>query len=195
MQAKQNITMAQARHVIAHFPFASMISESWQVSQLPFLLDEKEMVIYGHLARNNPHCETLAGHRQLVLFRGPHAYISPTWYQRKPAVPTWNYVSLQVSGRTTELSESAAQACMDKLLDKFEPGLRQDPELLPSSFRQKLNQAIVHFRLDIDSFHGQIKLGLHRHELDQQGVDLGLAGSSQPLAQALRTFTQFMTNA
>lgn len=195
MQAKQTMTMAQARYVMTHFPFASMISESWQVSQLPFLLDEKEMVIYGHLARNNPHCEALAGQKQRVLFRGPHAYISPTWYQRKPAVPTWNYVSLQVSGRTTELSESAAQTCMDKLLDKFEPGLRQDPEQLPSSFRQKLNQAIVHFRLDIESFHGQIKLGLHRHELDQQGVDLGLACSSQPLAQALRTFTQFMTNA
>lgn len=123
MQAKQSMTLAQARDLMEHYPFASMISESWQVSQLPFLLDEQEMVLYGHLAGNNPHCETLDGGRQLVLFRGPHAYISPTWYHRKPAVPTWNYVSLQVSGKTTLLSEPQADACMNRLLDKFEQGL------------------------------------------------------------------------
>src|SRR5437879_1488408 len=54
----------------------------------------------GHVARANPHWRHFVPEREaLVIFQGPHAYVSPSWYETKPAVPTWNYVAVHAYGR------------------------------------------------------------------------------------------------
>src|SRR3546814_11682458 len=56
--------------------------------------------IVGHMARQNPQWRGFAdGGEALIVFHGPHAYVSPTWYERQPAVPTWNYPTVHASGR------------------------------------------------------------------------------------------------
>src|SRR3954469_15609634 len=71
-------------------------------SHLPFLLDRTagpHGTLIGHMARANPQWRTLAGQMALVVFSGPHAYVSPTWYEAANTVPTWNYAAVHATGR------------------------------------------------------------------------------------------------
>ncbi len=77
--------------------FATLIStveDGPCVTHLPLILDRTEGtdgVLLGHVARANPHWQVFDGqHEALAIFHGPHAYVSPQWYNTAPAVPTWN---------------------------------------------------------------------------------------------------------
>ena len=72
-----------ARRFIAAYPFGLMVSPSLAATHLPFILDPQE----GEKG-------ALSGQRVLVVFSGPHTYISPRWYPPKEAVPTWNYAAV-----------------------------------------------------------------------------------------------------
>src|SRR5437868_7041638 len=67
-------------------------------SHLPFLLDTgrgPQGTLRAHLARANPQWQSFAsGQEALVIFQGPHAYLSPSWYETHPSVPTWNYAAV-----------------------------------------------------------------------------------------------------
>src|ERR1041385_163304 len=77
-------------------------------SQIPFLVEEREgrLVLQGHLARPNPQLEDLDGTAEtLAVFVGPHAYISPSWYEGGPAVPTWNYATVHAYGAARTIDD------------------------------------------------------------------------------------------
>ncbi|HSR71788.1 MAG TPA: FMN-binding negative transcriptional regulator, partial [Kiloniellales bacterium] len=85
-------------------------------SHLPFLFDPARGdhgVLRAHMARANPQWRALErlqaeGGEALVVFQGPHAYVSPRWYGDGPAVPTWNYLAVHVYGRPRLIEEPAA---------------------------------------------------------------------------------------
>ena len=71
-------------------------------SHLPFLLDRAagtQGTLIGHMARANPQWRQSDGQTALVIFSGPHAYISPTWYEADQVVPTWNYAAVHAYGK------------------------------------------------------------------------------------------------
>ena len=78
-------------------------------THLPLVvLDEGEHgVLEGHFARANPHWRWLAGRETLVVFAGPHSYVSPTLYVERKSVPTWNYIAIHATG-TLEIVEDEA---------------------------------------------------------------------------------------
>src|SRR5947208_238650 len=83
-------------------------------THLPLLLDctaGPHGTLLGHVARANPQWRELAGQTSLAIFSGPHAYVSPTWYEAENVVPTWNYVAVHAYGRA-ELVEDR-DALMD----------------------------------------------------------------------------------
>ena len=70
-------------------------------THLPFLLDRTagpHGTLVGHMARANPQGREAAGQTALAIFSGPHAYISPTWYEAEQVVPTWNYTAVHAYG-------------------------------------------------------------------------------------------------
>src|SRR4051794_14312849 len=70
-------------------------------THLPLLLERDvgpHGCLVGHMARANPQWHDLEGQQALVVFSGPHAYISPTWYEAANVVPTWNYVAVHAYG-------------------------------------------------------------------------------------------------
>ena len=99
---------------IENYSFATLVSPSLQSSHLPLMLDRDKQCLIGHFARSNPHWlefikDTTKQH--LVIFNGPHGYISPSWYANKPAVPTWNYAVVHIKGCAEILSaDETAQA-------------------------------------------------------------------------------------
>lgn len=100
-------TEARPEVLVAHierYDFALLVSHGRAglvASHIPFLIerDADELHLVGHLARPNPQVADLAqGGEVLAIFGGPHAYISPRWYQSGPAVPTWNYADVHAYG-------------------------------------------------------------------------------------------------
>lgn len=85
--------------VIAENPFATLVfydGGNIQSFHLPLILDENRLL--GHMAKANPAWQALDGSSILIIFHGPHCYISPDWYGKPGNVPTWNYISIQVRG-------------------------------------------------------------------------------------------------
>src|SRR5438477_13117567 len=105
--------------LMARFPFATVVTpepggELW-VSHVPLLAHRRErgVVLSGHFARANKHWRAFAaGASTTAIFRGPHAYVSPTWYVKTPAVPTWNYAVVHAVGPVRLVEDAAHLAEM-----------------------------------------------------------------------------------
>ena len=109
--------------LIRDYPFGQLVSikdgEPF-VTHVPFLLDSDANLLFGHLAKANPHCEVLFEQSALAVFQGPHAYVSPRWY-RSPNVPTWNFTAVHVYGRPQPLEEGRLEQLLEDLSAEFEP--------------------------------------------------------------------------
>lgn len=165
--------------------FATVISphDRLHISHIPLLLrpqPEGRGMLVGHVARANPHWRAFDGERLTVcVFHGPHAYISPSWYQDLPAVPTWNYAVVHVSGRPRIVEDVRWMGqLMDETLQEFEPALL-DPEVRghpPQELRTELLQQIVGFEMPIEAIEGKFKLGQNRSAEDQASLIEQLGG-------------------
>lgn len=178
---------------IAAYPFGLMVSPSLAATHLPFILDQQEGekgALYGHIARANPQWKELAGQRVLVVFSGPHAYISPRWYPPKEAVPTWNYVAVHCYGVVELLEAAATHEMMMRMLDTFEQGLSGDITLMPEAYMSRQLQGIVGFKIYLDDVQGKEKLGQHRSQEDQQGVFAALSESDRRDDRQLAEYMQ-----
>jgi transcriptional regulator len=133
------------------------------VTHLPFLLNRTagpNGALLGHVARQNPQWRDLVGQKVLAIFQGPHAYISPTWYQADKAVPTWNYVAVHAYG-SARLIEDPAElvAVIRELTRRHEQFMPAPWDFDPAEpFVQKLATQIVAFRIEIERLEGKWKL-------------------------------------
>jgi transcriptional regulator len=141
-------------------------------SHLPFLLDRSagpHGTLIGHVARANPHWRELAGQTALAVFSGPHAYVSPTWYEAENVVPTWNYVAVHAYGPVTVVEDRAA------LLDIVRRSVAYYEAALPrpwalddsSTFVDRLLGQIVGFRIAVERLEGKWKLN-QNHPADRR---------------------------
>jgi transcriptional regulator len=136
-------------------------------SHVPFLLDRSSGPhgsLIGHLALANPQWRHAEGQTVLAVFSGPHAYISPTWYETKDAVPTWNYVAVHVYGKLHIVQEESALA---KILEDFvafyEASLSRPWTFESrSEYSRKMMKAVAGFRIEISRIEGKWKLNQNR---------------------------------
>ena len=132
-------------------------------THLPFLLEEAggHLALVGHMARANPQWQqALADQTALAIFSGPHAYISPTWYEAEQVVPTWNYTAVHVYGRA-EIIEApeAVLKIVQEMVGLYERMLPRPWTFDGSStFAERMLTQIVGFRLVIKKIEGKWKL-------------------------------------
>ena len=147
--------------------------------------------LLAHVARANPIWRALHGRSLLIVFHGPQAYISPTWYPSKAAhgkaVPTWNYQLVQVRG-VVEVVEAreALRDLVTRLTTVHEAG-REPPWAVsdaPADYTDKMLAAIVGLRLQVQSIEGKWKLGQNRAAEDVAGVIQGLSTEPATLTPA-----------
>lgn len=171
--------------------FATLVSPSLQSSHLPLILDRSKRCLIGHFARNNPHWREFqadSAQQHLVIFNGPHSYISPTWYHNKPAVPTWNYATVHIKGCAEILSADDTTQALDILMLKYEPELLVKRDVVSADYQEKLAKGIVGFKISLDVIDAKAKLGQHRSIADQQGVVAALSNSTSVEHQALLNY-------
>jgi transcriptional regulator len=138
-------------------------------SHLPLLLDRHAGpygCLRGHVARANPQWRTAAGQEVLAVFSGPHAYISPTWYESERVVPTWNYVAVHVYGTFRVVEERGELLGIVRDMVRFyERPLPRPWDFDPASeYAQKMLQGVVGFRVEVTGIEGKWKLGQNHPE-------------------------------
>jgi transcriptional regulator len=142
-------------------------------THLPLVVkDEAEHgVIEGHFAKANRHWQSLTGHETLVIFSGPHSYVSPTLYTEPLSVPTWNYIAVHAYG-TTELieDEDAKDALLKGLIELHEPAYADRWLEMPAGFRRTMLAGIVGFRIVISRIEGKFKVSQNRSVTERQNV-------------------------
>lgn len=130
-------------------------------------------MLHGHIARHNPQIRAIeSGQEAVIVFRGPHSYVSPAWYSKPEAVPTWNFAVIHASGRLKPVtSPDALHALLARLVAKFEgPGSAYDFAKLPGSYIQGMIGGILGFEMAIGRLEGKFKLGQERSDADKQGI-------------------------
>lgn len=173
--------------------FGLVVSSELEATHLPFHYKEQEGklgCLYGHFARANKHWQLAQEKNVLVVFSGPHSYISPTYYQHQPAVPTWNYTAVHCYGKLTLLDNHQTSEMMDDLVAQYEPKLNQDKDTMPDDYRQKLQQAVVGFKISLTGIQAKEKLGQHKKAEDQAAVYQALKQSPYTEAQELATYME-----
>lgn len=152
-------------------------------THLPLLYDPEAYAIVGHMAKANPQWQQLDGQAALVVFSGPHAYISPSWYGEAASVPTWNYVAVHVSGTCRILqTPDELEALLTDAVRFYEPS----SDLLTQTrepFYQQMMKAIVGFRIDISSIEGKAKLSQNKSAEVQRRVIGALSETGDPGAR------------
>ncbi|SFN55030.1 FMN-binding negative transcriptional regulator [Xenorhabdus japonica] len=177
MTEKNNIT-----EFISTYSFGLLVSSSLTGTHIPFVFNPNEGdhgVLYGHVAKANPHWKELEEQRVLVVFTGPHTYISPIWYESENAVPTWNYTAVHCYGVTKILGDDETKLALEALVNKYEANLIENTTLMPKEFLSKQRQAIVGFKIIIDEIQAKEKLGQHKSLGDQNGVFTALKESER----------------
>ncbi|MCA9018431.1 MAG: FMN-binding negative transcriptional regulator, partial [Planctomycetaceae bacterium] len=115
----------------------------------------------GHFAKANPQSKTAQHEQVLAIFHGPHAYISPTWYEAANTVPTWNYQAVHVYGRYTAIDDpDELKAVIQQTVTFYEapaasPWSMQNAD---PTFIDQLLQGIVGFKIEIERIEGKFKL-------------------------------------
>jgi transcriptional regulator len=164
-------------------------------THLPLVVhDEGEHgVLEGHFALANPHWKSLAGRETLVVFSGPHSYVSPTLYVNPKSVPTWNYIAVHATGTLQivedEVDDQAAtharkDALLKNLIAVHEPAYADRWSELPIGYRISMTSGIVGFRIPITRIEGKFKLSQNRPEPDRRNVYAAHAAGT-PDQQAL----------
>ncbi|HKT31348.1 MAG TPA: FMN-binding negative transcriptional regulator [Gammaproteobacteria bacterium] len=176
--------------LIRRFPFALLLTAhdgDIAATHLPFMVDEKRGkygLLLAHMARANPHWKLFDGRREsLVVFTGPHAYISPSWYESPVTVPTWNYAVVHAHGRPAIVNDrTQVRAMLEKLVAIHEAHVHPPWSTAQAGdyIDDQINY-IVAFEIEIARLEGKFKFNQNRSRADQQGVVRALSASDDPL--------------
>jgi transcriptional regulator len=156
-----------------------------EANAIPFLVDPGRGTmgtLRGHVARANPLWREARGDvESLVVFQGPQAYISPSWYATKTetgkVVPTWNYVMVQASGRLKVMDDAAwVRQLVTDLTQRHESprALPWKVDDAPADYIDSLLRAIVGIEIELVSLTGKWKVTQNRPAADRDGVARGL---------------------
>jgi len=157
---------------IEKYSFATLFSQHKgepYATHLPLILKKDEKALYGHFARANGQWKDINDQTVLVVFQGPHCYISPSWYEINDAVPTWNYVSIHLYGKVDIIEDD--KVIFDSLNDMVNKYEKPDsPYILKnvdSKYIEGMSKGIVAFKVTITKIEAKAKLS-QNHPTERQ---------------------------
>ena len=145
-------------------------------TQVPVFIEERNgrKILSGHIMRNTDHHKAfLHNEHVLVVFTGPHTYVSATWYSNPHLASTWNYMSVHAKGIISFLDEAALEEILQKTTLHFENYDEQSPTVfdnLPTDFKEKVMKAIVAFEIEVTEMNNVFKLSQDRDAESYQNI-------------------------
>ena len=130
-----------------------------------------KLFVNGHMSKANSLWKTFEMNPEvLVIFQGPHTYISPTWYNHVN-VPTWNYQSVHVYGKPRVVSDhDEAYGILSRLVARYEGSSSYRMETLPQDFVEKEMKGIVAFQIEVTRLEANYKLSQNRDDESYRSV-------------------------
>ena len=160
-------------------PFATLMGVDAEqkpvATQIPFLFVEKNDGLYlrGHIMKGNDHHKAFETNQNvMVLFSGPHTYISASWYENKLQGGTWNYMNVQAKGELSFLSEEELLVLLEDLTAHFENDQYSPSQYknLPEEYINRLKKAIVCIEIKINSIEHVFKLSQNRDQKSYENI-------------------------
>ena len=162
-------------------------------SHLPVTIHEHgtQIVIDMHMAKNNPQWKEFFDDEVLVIFSGPHAYVSPRWYADKERVPTWNYAAIHAYGvpkiNSDRKEKSASQR---RLIESLDPEWLPKHDALSPKYVEMMLDGIVNFSIPVARLETRWKLSQNRGREEMELIAAGLEKSGDPGELALAALTR-----
>ena len=159
-------------------PFTILISSTDEgpfATHVPLIIREAgdQLHLRGHVAKANPHWKYIEQNPEntLVIFHGPHAYISPANYTTREVVPTWNYGTVHVYGNARTFSSAEELLKMlHELIPMFEPAYADQWATLSPAYRDRMLNHIVGFEIAVTKIEAKFKLSQNRIKEEQQTI-------------------------
>jgi transcriptional regulator len=156
------------------------------------IVDEGEHLrINGHMSRANPLWKLFEKNPEvLVIFQGPHTYVSPTWYNHVN-VPTWNYQSVHVYGKPSMVTDKTeTYGILKRLTDRYETSTSYKLETLPQDFVEKEMRGVVAFQIEVTQIEANYKLSQNRDDESYRSIvdhlEQRVDDYSHEIAQAMK---------
>ena len=161
-------------------------------SHLPVTIHEKgpQIVIDMHMAKNNPQWQEFFDDEVMVIFSGPHAYVSPRWYADRERVPTWNYAAVHAYGVPEINSDRQAKATSQRrLIESLDPAWLPKHDALSQKYVDLMLDGIVNFSIPVARLETRWKLSQNRgrQEMELIAAALEKSGDAGELALAALT--------
>jgi transcriptional regulator len=159
-------------------------------SQIPFLVERRgsDLYLQGHIARANPQVAELGQGEALAIFAGPHAYISPGWYEAAPAVPTWNYATVHAYGAARAIDDPEWLRGLLRRLSERHEAREAKPwrmDHLPDPYVASMLNGIVGFEIAVARLEGKFKLSQNRPAGDRPRIIAALDARGEPESGAV----------
>jgi transcriptional regulator len=173
------------------YSFATIITTKDQVplaTHLPFFVADssEKLVLRAHFAIANEQAKYVEHQTSLVIFSEPHAYISPTHYDRQESVPTWNYLAVHAYGTAKILDTEAAKAeLLEQMINSYEPAYMEQWNSLSEKFKTGMMRGIVAFELEVTDLQGQQKLSQNKSDTERERIIQQLEKSSDSVENTL----------
>lgn len=161
----------ELRRLIERNPWVTLVSDTADglvASHYAVVLDpgRDDLTILGHVGRPDEAIHELGSHELLVIVQGPHGYISPGWYDDKPAVPTWNFVVAHLRGVPEILTDVENYRVLGQLVEHFESRMPK-PRLMEGTpanaeYASRISSGTVGFRLTPTRVTAKRKLSQNR---------------------------------
>lgn len=187
---------ADTQKVIAFMkdnPFAVVTGMGDQypvASHLPLEVEMKEdgrLVFYGHLMKKTDHHLAFEKNDHvLVVFHGPHTYVSASWYPEPKVASTWNYMAVHAKGKITFTDEAGTYEAIKAITNKYEgTGSPASFNQLPKEYVMKMIGAIVGFSIEVESFEHVFKLSQNHPEETRHRITAHLEAQGDTPADAI----------
>jgi transcriptional regulator len=168
-------------------------SGSLQGSHLPATVhdDDGEIRLDMHMARNNRQWQDFFDDEVMVVFSGPHAYVSPRWYEEKERVPTWNYAAVHAYGIPRVIQDRKLKAASQRrLIQTLDPQWLPAFDALRKEYVDAMLDGIVNFEIAVTRLETRWKLSQNRSRREQELIASELDKSEDSTLRALAALTR-----
>lgn len=166
-------------------------------SHLPVTVHEKgpQIVIDMHMAKNNSQWQEFyegeMSDEAMVIFSGPHAYVSPRWYEEQERVPTWNYAAVHAYGVAKIVSDKKEKyESQRRLIESIDPQWLPKFDALRQEYVDRMLNGIVNFAIPVARLETRWKLSQNRGRREQELIAAELDKSTDSVERALAVLTR-----
>ena len=154
-------------------------------------LSNEKFVLDMHMAKNNPQWQEFFDDEVMVVFSGPHAYVSPRWYEEQERVPTWNYAAVHAYGVPKLIDDKKLKhQNQRRLVEVLDPKWLPKFDALGKEYVSKMLDGIVNFEIEVTRLDTRWKLSQNRSRREQELIAAALESSADSAERALAALTR-----